>query len=441
MTGSLSNMTAFVNQKPSVVKNAIDSKQATNEDAEDIANKIWNKTVKIDPNFWFNKDIKSDQADFNKQLVQQKIITQDESQYVSWASLNINKAGWFANQGAFTVSKDGATATGHMTVDATGGETTAQIAAKIAKANVRFNYNYWNQKAVGSYLSQVQAILANEKILTKAEAADVNGLQSPVTITKAGTVVVNLNVNNNQTSSVASTHVNVVNDGGDADQVMSSINNGIDLKSNTVGSYADNVAIEKDALSYINNVWSGSNIQNVTLTHQLLAAGNNNVPVTILKDGQTSTRTLSLYSEKYPTMGRLFGNNTDLRLVVNLTSDATTALRTFFKNQTSPDKDSISNAYFFNMIDDGNWSNSGFPKCDNFGFPPSQTIDAYMWTFGALGISNAEMIYQAAYNSPGFYNALNTYLASGVTNGTMLFDLHFEYDPSYVYYVQNYSFW
>ena len=441
MTGSLSNVTAFVNQKASVPKNPVSSAQATNEDAEDIANKIWNKTVKIDPNFWFNKDIKNDQTDFNKMLVQQGIVTQYEVQYITWGSFKISKAGLFANQGAFTVSKDGAMATGHVTVDATGGETTATIADKINKANVRFNLNYWNQKAVGSYLSQVQAILANEKILTKAEAADVTGLKSPVTVTKAGTIVVSLNVNNNKTSSVASAHIDVVNDGGSANQVINSIGNTINLKTNTVGSYADNTLVEKDVTSYINNVWSGSNIDNVTLPHQLLADGSNNVPLTILKDGQTATRSLSLDSDKRPTMESLFANNTDLRLIVDLTSDATVALKKFFQNQTSPNKDTLSNAYFFNMLDDGKWSNSGFPKCDNFGLPPSNTIDALMWTFGPPFTSNSDMIHQAASESDDFYNALNTYLASGVTNATILFDLHFEYDPVYAYYVQNYSFW
>ena len=83
MTGSLSNVTAFVNQKTSVPKNPVSSAQKTNEDAEDIANKLWNKTVKIDPNFWLNKDIKTEQADFNKAIVSNGILTADEIQYVS----------------------------------------------------------------------------------------------------------------------------------------------------------------------------------------------------------------------------------------------------------------------------------------------------------------------------------------------------------------------
>ena len=440
MTGSLANVTAFVNQKPPVTNNPNTSKQATNEDAEDIANKIWNKTVKIDPNFWLNKDIKSDQTDFNKILVQQGIITQDEAQYVSWGSLNINKAGWFTNQGTFTVSKDGATASGHVTVDATGGETTAQIAAKIAKANLKFNYNYWNQKAVGSYLSQVQAILANEKVLTKAEASVVSGLTSPVTITKAGAVVIGLQLNNNKTSSNTSVHVNVINDGKDIDQVMSSIGSSMNLKSNTVGSYADNATIEQYAVTYINYVWPESSIDSATFAHQLLKAGSNNVPLTIMKDGQTATRTFSLDSEKNPTTSRLSGTEDDIHLIVNLSSVATANLKTYFQNQSGVFKGSRSLAYFFNMLNDGKWSNSGLlPKCDNFGFADSQTLDPLMYGLGDPDLSNLNKVYTASAESDDFYNALNTYITNGITNATIMFDLHFEYQTNY--YAQQYSFW
>ena len=444
MTGSLSNVTAFVNQKTSVPKNPVSSAQATNEDAEDIANKIWNKTVKIDPNFWLNKDIKSDQTDFNKALVKDGIITQDEVQYISWGSFKISKAGWFANQGAFTVSKDGATASGHVTVDATGGETTAQIASKITKANVKFNFTYWNQKAVGSYLSQVQAILANEKILTKAEASVVTGLQSPVTITKAGAIVIGLQLNNNKTSSDASAHINVVNDGKDVEQVMSSIGNSINLKTNTVGSYADNTTIEKYATSYINNVWSGSSIDNVTLAHQLIATGNNNVPLTIVKDGQAATRTFSLYSEKTPTTTRIVGTEDDVKLVVNLNSVAITALKKYFQSQTSPFfKYKPSLQYFFNLLDDGKWSNSGLlPKCDNFGFADSQTLDPLISGIGDTFQSSLDKVLNMAEiaGNKDFYNALNNYINGNVANATIMFDIHFEWPPDN-YFIHQYSFW
>ena len=355
MTGSIANMTAFVNQKAPVAKNPGVSFQAKNEDAEDIANKIWNKTVKIDPNFWFNKDIKSDQTDFNKQLVQQGILTEDEVQYVSWGSLNINKAGWFTNQGVFTVSKDGATASGHVTVDASGGETTTQIAAKIAKANIKFNYNYWNQKAVGSYFSQVQSILVNEKILTKGEAADVTGLKSPVTITKAGTVVVNLNLNNNKTSGIASAHVNVVNDGNSAEQIAQEVgpsrigsNGYYDLKTNVVGQYADASGVISNWRNLLVDVYgiSSSDANALGLPHVKLQGDNPNVQAFATKDGQIFTQKVHLRGVTdiyyYNTTDR------DMTWYSNLNPTMVKDLKSYFPSHSSGDD----LGYFYNMLDD-----------------------------------------------------------------------------------------
>ena len=353
MTGSLANVTAFVNQKPPVANKPKTSGQATNEDAEDIANKIWNKTVKIDPNFWLNKDIKSDQADFNKALVKDVIITQDEAHYVSWGSFNINKAGWFANQGAFTVTKDGATATGNVTIDATVGETTAQIAAKITKSNLRFNYNYWNQKAVGKYLSQVQAILANEKVLTKAEASVVTGLKSPVTITKTGMVAVVLNLNDNKTSSSASAKVNVVNDGDSAQQIAGKVNGyGYGLKTNVAGQYADASYVINNWHNLLQDVYgvSSGDASALSLPHVKLAANNNNVQAFATKDGQIFTATVNLECKTNPYIYYYQEGENDIVWYLNISPSMRHILQSYFPSNSSQDD----LGYFYNMLDDGN---------------------------------------------------------------------------------------
>ena len=204
-------------QQPILNQQKRSNQQATQEDAEDIANKLWNKTIKIDPNFWLNKDIQTDQADFNKALVQQGLLTQTEAQYVTWNSLNINEAGWFWNQGVFSVKKDGATATGHMTINASTGETTATIANKISKAtNIKLNYNFWNNKMLQDQLPALRTILVNDKILTKAEASVVTGI-NPITIKQAGNLSLKFDINDHNTDSNANTNVSVVNDGDSAD--------------------------------------------------------------------------------------------------------------------------------------------------------------------------------------------------------------------------------
>lgn len=56
---------------------------AANEDVEDIASKLWQKTLDIDGNFFLGKDIKNYQSQFNTAIVKQGILTADEAKYVS----------------------------------------------------------------------------------------------------------------------------------------------------------------------------------------------------------------------------------------------------------------------------------------------------------------------------------------------------------------------
>lgn len=66
MTGSVAGVSNVMQNHQKTVKSSSQSQQtkkrnnfqATNEDAEDIANKLWNQTIKLRPKFWFNKDIK-----------------------------------------------------------------------------------------------------------------------------------------------------------------------------------------------------------------------------------------------------------------------------------------------------------------------------------------------------------------------------------------------
>ena len=79
------------------------------------------------------------------------------------------------------------------------------------------------------------------------------------------------------------------------------------------------------------------------------------------------------------------------------------------------------------------------PKCDNFGFPDSETLDPLMYGLGDPYLSNLNKVDTASSESANFYNPLNAYITSGITNATILFDFHFQYETAY--YIQNYSFW
>ena len=140
--------------------------QATNEDAEDIANKLWNQTIKTRPKFWFNKDIKDYQTQFNAQIVKQGILTTAEVKYVTWGSFKITQAFHYYGKTPFTVIKDGAVCTGHVNLDAHADQ--KHLIEKLTNNTLQFNYDYWNGKTVNDELPLLRSMFANEGILTPA---------------------------------------------------------------------------------------------------------------------------------------------------------------------------------------------------------------------------------------------------------------------------------
>ena len=433
--------------------------QKTNEDAEDIANKIWNQTVKIDPNFWFNKDIKNDQTDFNKQLVQQGIITQDEKQYVKWGSLNINKAGWFANQGAFTVTKDGATATGHVTVDATEGETSTQIAGKIAKANLRFNYNYWDQKTVGSYLSQVQTILANEKILTKAEAADVIGLQSPVTITKTGKIPISFNVNDNKSQAYANANLNVVEDGLSSDEIAQQLhtdgeydsggkwvqNDTYFLKGTATNQYADSAVVVQNFHNILQydkgpDFWSQSDIQDITLPHTIVTdnPNGNNMNATVTKDGQTSTVAVQLVAYTSSFLNLEDQDDYDMSFDVQLSPTSVMFLADYFDTHSSV-KECL--GYFYQYLNDNDFNI--LPSVDKWCVPYWDRLEGWMGDYGSAGDYKSDVAYdECGSYGQAFAKALVNKVINSYTTDWLSVEVTWYYDKDNgSYQTPYYAFW
>lgn len=361
LTSSIANPNLWTHQNYQQQPSA--GKKATQEDAEDIANKLWNQSIKIDPNFWLGKDIQVDQTDFNKALVQNGFLTQDETQYVKWDSLNINQAGYFWNQGSFTVQKDGVIASGHATVDADVGETSKQIAAKIAASNVQLNYTYWKDKEVSASLTDIQSIFVNEKILTKAEASTIAGLSSPVTIKQPGKQAVEFNVNDNNTNTYADTSLNVVDDGRDASQIASGIQNtAYGLKTNTAGKYADDQTVTQNFQNLLVDAYgqNADDMLDVTLPHVKLQQDNKNMNAQVLKDGQIATAPVDIQCKSgsfiyYQGVAGGVGNY-DFQAYVNLTPPFVNDLKTFFKGNppspTTPWND-LRLLYFYQLLCNG----------------------------------------------------------------------------------------
>ena len=448
ISSSFCNVVAWTKQQPNQAQPTTKKHvSAKNEDAEDIASKLWKKTIKLDPKFWFNKDIQKYKSQLNAQIIKQGILTKDEVQYVSWSSFKITSAFYYWNKGAFTVTKDEATVTGSVTLNASTGETTTQIAAKLTKANLQFNYSYWDNKTVSDNLTLVRSILVNENILNKYEASDLIGFAKPVKITKAGKIPVSCNVDDNNTQTYAKTNLNVVNDGGDVDTIAQNIEGYVAiLKANTMGMYADNSNIEKYVTTYIDKIYAGFNIAQFIFPHQLINSSINSLKTKIIKDGQVSKYAVPFYlfSQKKPSDKRLENStNNDLKLLVNLNTTATKDLYSALQDPYFFDDAVYNVGYFFNLLNNGGWNNTRelIPDTPNVGFNDAQAIENLMAGFGDSSQTPLKRMDQVVQNSKSFsfYEALLGAITNPVSNPTIMLDIH--YQSAGDYYVQSYSFW
>ena len=444
VTGSVTSMTAMTHQARTISSVGQTQQTNTNEDAEDIASKLWNQTIKIDPNVWLNKDIKTEQADFNKAIVNDGILTADETQYVSWGDLTINEAGWFHNQGDFTVAKDGSVATGTVTVNASTGETTQQIATKISKAtNVKLNYNYWNNKQTQNELLTLRAILVNEHVLTKAEASVVTGVD-PTTITKAGQITLNLAVNDHETTSSALLYANVVNDGNSASQIANSLNGyGFGLKTNTVGMYADaNYVVKNFAdLAVANYGFNANDLDYVTLPHLKLAKDNPKTPITVNKDGQIAIAKMDLEC-KGPYMYYYTVQNNHFQAYVNLSPYLVQQLKNYFPHHGHQND----LEYFYSMLDDG--ADSDLPKYKGTNLIPwANRLDQNMGPYGNTEDTAKTIIkYEANAGSDDTMKEFEERLATAVQNSNGYLSVMFKWSYSNhfvysTYLVDAWKFW
>ena len=330
------------------------------EDVEDIANKLWNKSIKLDPNFWFNKDIKNYQSQLDAAISKQGILNQTELQYVSWGDFTISAAQYFVNKGAFTVQKDGATATGTATLNATTGETPQQIATKIAKAQTKFNFNYWDHKNLQATLGGVKSVLINEKILDQFEASNITKITNPVTVTKAGALAVTFEINDGKTTTDVTTKLNIVNDGQSAIQLATDLDDSYQfaLKTSSYGYFADDPAELKNFrdILFNNNNWNRADTNDVTLSHTFLDEGLFGDPAhaTVTKDGQIQGASVILrgWQEDNMQLNPNYLNQNYLRIYVNLTVEATNTLKGYF-SQNHSDSDNL--GFFYQMLD-----NDGF---------------------------------------------------------------------------------
>ena len=372
-SGVIMNATAFTKDKQNIPKQCSKkTPQPKNEDVEDIANKLFGKMININPSFWLNKDIANYQSQFNAAIVKQGILTKTEVQYVTWKSLDILRAGYFWNQADFTVSKDAATATGKATVNASNGETSKEVSAKISKAKLNFNFNYWNGKTILSQFQLFRQMFVNEKILTPAEASLVSLATSGFKITKAGSFTIQLHVNDGNQDVITPLHLAVLDDGLSAQQITGKLNGGIYyLKANTQGKYADSTAVTKNFRDLLTHDldYSDDNANDITLSHTILKEDNKNMTAKVTKDGQiATTNQIEVIDYNYPYTVTQYQSNNYFQVFINLTPQVVNRLTAYYRSHpaTTTQQYSFDLGYFYQVINDGQYVHTdNIPKDPN----------------------------------------------------------------------------
>ena len=270
------------------------------ETAAEIANKLRGKIIKLDPTAWLGRNIKKYSNDLNALIVKAGFLTAPEAKDVSWNSKTIASASWYWTVN-FTVNVNGQTASGSDTINATTGETTDQIAAKLKAHPVKLNYNYWNKKDLKTNLTQLRSIIVNEGILTKAEASVITGLSGwdslytvdHTWIGRDNYIDYIVNDNNTVSNTPDNLGAQVLNDGKDAQQLANQIafSTYIHVPHRDNDKYADNPIVLADIKQGLiaRGYYNASQLKYLHTPHQFLQinfSNPNRVSFIFQKDGQ-----------------------------------------------------------------------------------------------------------------------------------------------------------
>ena len=176
VAGTVTSATAWTHPKNQNVGVA-------NETAQDIATKLQGKTIQLYPGFWLGKNIKNYQAKLKNAIVQEKILTKTEVQYVSWGDLTVTGGVPYHNRD-FTVAKDGQTViASHITLDFRA-QDPYRIALKLSKSTIKLDPSYWVGKNMINQKEQLQQAIVQQGLLTFAEAQYIQPTNLQVNQTK-----------------------------------------------------------------------------------------------------------------------------------------------------------------------------------------------------------------------------------------------------------------
>ena len=361
-----------------------------------IAYKLANKTIKLDPTFWGNKNIVSYKKQLHTALVAQKLLTADEAKYVQGASLVINRIKVYEHV-TFKIVKNNVTAYAkNITINAN--ETNADILNKLAHANITFNYDFWKNKKMRDYNNEVRSIIMNEHILNRLETNYLEMESSQVINQGAKTYQIEFSVDYYPPEISRTINVHVVDDGLSAASIAHKLatdgeynsggrwveNNTYFLKPTSCNQYADSNTVMqnfRNVLKY-DKRWQ-SYINNFTFSHTLLtnAPNGNKVTVTVKRDAQTASSTISLVTYKTPFINLEDQDDYDMAFDVQLTPKVVDYLAGYFVSHSS-----IASClgYFYQIIDDGRFNTyfTGLPEVDTSFFPWWDCLEEWMSNYG-----------------------------------------------------------
>ena len=128
------------------------------------------KTINLDLDFWYNKNIKTYHAQLAQAILEQNILSWDEVQTVTWGDFTITKATSYGGC-VFTIhGRDGSTATATVTLNVTSGETVQQVASKVANKEISISLQMWGGKNTQNQIPLLQKTLVDNGLLKEDEA-------------------------------------------------------------------------------------------------------------------------------------------------------------------------------------------------------------------------------------------------------------------------------
>lgn len=426
-----------------------------------IANKLANKTVKLDPTFWGNKNIISYKKQLQTTLVAQKLLTATEAQYVQGASFVINKIKVYEHV-TFKIVQNNVTAYAkNITLNAN--ETNTDILNKLAHANITFNYDFWKNKKMRDYNNEVRSILINEHILNQLETNYLEMESSQVINQGAKTYQIQFSVDYYPPEISRMINVHVVDDGLSAASIAHKLatggeyngggkwteNNTYFLKPTSCNQDADSNTVMQNLRNVLKYdcQWN-SYLNSFTLPHTLItnAPNGNNVTASVYRDGQTAQATINLVAYKRPFINLEDQDDYDMSFDVQLTPIVTKYLAGYFVSHSS-----IASCleYFYQIIDNGEFNTyyTGLPKVDTSFFLSWDILENWMDDYGYAFDNKSHVAeFQSSASSQSnvtFGKALKHQILYGQSNYlSMMISWHCDVDFDVATYsTYTYAFW